>query len=186
MIKTFSCIEHDNLYSGLNCRENTNSKLSELHFKELIDFALTDNGQYVLRAGNKSIKVLNYVGVIQTKSGFTLEILPKIYSNDNFDNIRKIFMKMLLKSRYIADYKTTGFANLKSFNNRLIEIFISMFIDEVFYILKKGLKSNYVNIENNYNFMKGSLLTSIHIKKNIVNKHKFYVCYDEYLSCIIR
>lgn len=47
------------------------------------------------KQGKEIIRFNNYVGVIETKAGFTIEVLPKIHSINDIDEQRKIFLKML-------------------------------------------------------------------------------------------
>ena len=70
--------------------------------------------------------------------------------------------------------------NLKIKKMSLYEIFISMYIQEVRQLVKRGIKSAYISDEDNQNFLKGKLLINHHIKKNIVHKQRFYVAYDEF------
>lgn len=53
--------------------------------------------------------------------------------------------------------KNINIANLKSLNLPLLEIFISMFLDEVSKLIKIGIKSDYVELEDNLKFLKGKL-----------------------------
>ncbi len=53
-----------------------------------------------------------------------------------------------------------------------------MFIDEVFYIVKRGLKCNYELIEENATFLKGKIKFSENIKYNHTHKEKNYIQYD--------
>ena len=55
-----------------------------------------------------------------------------------------------------------------------------MFIDEVFYIVKRGLRCDYQTVQNNENSIKGKLVFSEHIKKNTTHKEKVFVEYDEF------
>lgn len=131
------------------------------------------------------LQAQNYVGIIQTKSGDSLEILPKIHDNDNsnneevVENSKKILLTML-KTLKNHPFKNINIANLKSLNLPLLEIFISMFLDEVSKLIKIGIKSDYVELEDNLKFLKGKLKISEQIRKNIVHKERFYVCYQEF------
>ena len=131
------------------------------------------------------LQAQNYVGIIQTKSGDSLEILPKIHDNDNssneeaIENSKKILLTML-KTLKSHPFKNINIANLKSLNLPLLEIFISMFLDEVSKLIKIGIKSDYVELKDNLNFLKGKLKISEQIRKNIVHKERFYVCYQEF------
>lgn len=46
--------------------------------------------------------------------------------------------------------------------------------------MKNGIKSSYLNQEENLNVYKGKLLVNEHLKQNIVHKERFYVVFDEY------
>ena len=131
------------------------------------------------------LQAQNYVGIIQTKSGDSPEILPKIHNNDNGNNkeavedSKRILLRML-KALKNHPFKNINIANLKSLNLPLLEIFILMFLDEVSELIKIGIKSDYVELEDNLKFLKGKLKISEQIHKNIVHKERFYVCYQEF------
>lgn len=131
------------------------------------------------------LQAQNYVGIIQTKSGDSLEILPKIHDNDNgnnkeaVENSKRILLRML-KTLKNHPFKNINIANLKSLNLPLLEIFILMFLDEVSKLIKIGIKSDYVELEDNLKFLKGKLKISEQIRKNIIHKERFYVCYQEF------
>ncbi|WP_107691243.1 McrC family protein [Campylobacter concisus] len=131
------------------------------------------------------LQAQNYVGIIQTKSGDSLEILPKIHDNDNgnnkeaVENSKRILLRML-KTLKNHPFKNINIANLKSLNLPLLEIFILMFLDEVSKLIKIGIKSDYVELEDNLKFLKGKLKISEQIRKNIIHKERFYICYQEF------
>lgn len=55
-----------------------------------------------------------------------------------------------------------------------------MYLQEVRQLVKRGIKSAYVQQEDNLKYYKGKLLINKHIQKNIVHKERFYVAYDEF------
>ena len=124
--------------------------------------------------GGKFIQARNYVGVLQTKGGLTIEILPKIADKTDTDKSKAVFIKMLRTLKNFP-FKSSNLASLKTQNLPLLEIFISMFLCELEALVKKGIKSDYVTLEDNLNFLKGKL--SVH-------KERFYVGYSEFLSDI--
>nr|WP_314887555.1 hypothetical protein [uncultured Campylobacter sp.] len=133
--------------------------------------------------GGKFIQARNYVGVLQTKSGLTIEILPKIADKNDAKKSKKVLIKML-KSLNDFPFKSSNLANLKTQNLPLLEIFISMFLCELQVLVKKGTKSDYVALEENINFLKGKLNINEQIKRNSVHKERFYVEYSEFLNDI--
>ena len=133
--------------------------------------------------GGKFIQARNYVGVLQTKSGLTIEILPKIADKTDTDKSKAVFIKMLRTLKNFP-FKSSNLASLKIQNLPLLEIFISMFLCELEALVKKGIKSDYVALEENLNFLKGKLNINEQIKRNSIHKERFYVGYSEFLSDI--
>ena len=133
--------------------------------------------------GGKFIQARNYVGILQTKNGLTIEILPKIADKTDTDKSKAVFIKMLRTLKNFP-FKSSNLANLKTQNLPLLEIFISMFLCELEALVKKGIKSDYVVLEENLNFLKGKLSINEQIKRNSVHKERFYVGYSEFLSDI--
>lgn len=164
------------------------ANVCETAYKELEAFAKTDNGKDVLGfSGNgKYLQAKSYVGTIQTKSGFTLEILPKISLdicttvNKEIEDSKQIFMKLLHLLHKLPNFKQIDTAKFEVQKLDIFEIFILMFLEEVGQIIKKGIKSDYSTQEENLFFLKGKLRFGEHLKRNIVHKERFYVEYDDY------
>ena len=133
--------------------------------------------------GGKFIQARNYVGVLQTKGGLTIEILPKIADKNDAEKSKKVLIKMLRTLKNFP-FKSSNLASLKTQNLPLLEIFISMFLFELEALVKKGIKSDYVALEENLNFLKGKLNINEQIKRNSIHKERFYVGYSEFLSDI--
>ncbi len=140
------------------------------------------NISYKRNVGNV-ISIKNYVGLIQMKNGYQVQIFPKISFDSDEDTgnkeTKRIFLNML-KSMKDFPSKVFSDANLKVEKMNLYEIFINMYLQEVRNLVKHGIKSSYVNQEDNLKFYKGKLLTNKHIKTNMVHKERFYVSYDEF------
>jgi len=133
------------------------------------------------------IKAKNYVGVIETSKGLTLEILPKIffdYLEQDYDeellNTKKVFLKMLSKLKN-SPFINISSAHLKTSNSfPLLEVFIENYILEIKKILSVGVKAQYIQIQENLNFLKGKIVNPLNIKHNHSNKSKFYCEFDEF------
>ncbi len=130
------------------------------------------------------ISVNNYVGLIQTQSGYQVQILPKI----DFGNLpdtgnaetKRVFLRML---RSMKDFpgKVFNDSSLRIDRMPLYEIFINMYLQEVRTLVRHGLKSAYIGTEDNLNCFKGKLLVNEHIRHNMAHAERFYVRYDEYM-----
>ncbi|MCT7501808.1 McrC family protein [Aliarcobacter cryaerophilus] len=128
----------------------------------------------------KVLQAQNFVGVIQTKDGTTIEILPKI-KNATIEKSKDILIKML-KTLKNSPFKNLSVANLKSSKIPLFEIFISMFLEELTVLVRNGIKSDYISKEENLKFLKGKLKISEQIKYNTIHKERFFVQYEEFIS----
>jgi len=129
----------------------------------------------------KILQAQNYVGLIQTKDGTTIEILPKVQNIQSKEESKSILIKML-KTLKKSPFKYLNKAQLKSSKMPLLEIFISMFLEELSILIRKGIKSDYIQKEENLYFLKGKLKVDEQIKQNAIHKEKFYVAYEEFSS----
>ncbi|MRI58009.1 MAG: restriction endonuclease [Epsilonproteobacteria bacterium] len=122
----------------------------------------------------------NFVGILRTKGGLTLEVLPKVGDLENKEQAQEILLKML---RVLPDFpiKSHLSAALAVKRNSLLEFFIWLFVQEVQRVVKKGLKHDYIQKEENLHFLKGKLLIHEQLKRNYIHKERFFVRYDEYM-----
>lgn len=175
--------------------ENYNEKytcIDKVTFKNLLEFIRGFNSSseesdildfikigYIRNIG-ETISFKNYVGLIQINNNCHIQILPKIdFLKGEEDETQKVFIRML---RSMKDFPSKMFsdANLKKESMNLYEIFIDMYLQELKHLVKKGIKSSYVRVEDNLNFYKGKLLCNKHIKQNMIHHECFYVEYDDY------
>lgn len=128
----------------------------------------------------ETISFKNYVGIIQIKNNYQIQILPKIsFIKDKNDETKKVFMKMLSAMKDFPSKIFTN-ANLKIEQMNLYEIFINIYLQEAHRLVKRGLKSYYVEQSDNLTTFKGKLNVARHLKHNFIHKEKFYVEFDEY------
>jgi 5-methylcytosine-specific restriction enzyme subunit McrC len=166
------------------------------HFNDLFEFIMQNQEEKkegermfsIFSKGKKrQIKTKNYVGVIETSKGLTIEILPKIffnYSDEEYNielqNTKKVFLKMLSKLKN-SPFLNISSAHLKTSSSfPLLEVFIENYIEEIKKIIRSGLKSQYVDKQENLNFLKGKIVNSLNIKYNHSNNAKFYCAFDQF------
>lgn len=166
------------------------TRISEDENNEQID--VLKRGQRKIEGISHSVLTAqNFVGVIVTDDGTTIEILPKISTEADKTEVRKTFLKMLRSLRQSPDNKIFDQASLSSTKMHLLEIFIDMFCREVENLIRKGLKSDYVVQNKNEFFLKGKLDLKKHLQHNFVHKERFFVAFDEYVmdtpeNCLIK
>lgn len=161
-------------------------------FEQLESFILTNHSKEVdalelmglsARKGiGKVITARNYVGIITMNDGTTIEILPKVSSSSEDDSaagVKRLLIEML-KTLRDSPYKNLQSTSVNVEKMNIFDVFIRMFIDEVFFIVKRGLKCSYETIEENTTFFKGKMLFSQQIKFNHTHKERSYVAYDAF------
>ena len=188
--------EYDTIICNLDYKDDDRYKyLDKLLFKELDEFIRScssaeenvDASDF-LQIGYKkhigsTISVKNYVGIIQMRDGFQIQVLPKISFAKEIDEknseTKRVFLRML---KCMKDFPAKHFneANLKIDRMNLYEVFINMYLQEVTRLVKRGIKATYVTAEDNLNYYKGKLIVGAHLKQNIVHRERFFVSYDEY------
>lgn len=146
-----------------------------------------ENNSRIMQAcsfhGSEALQPLNYCGVIQTSANIQIEILPKIYAATNGNNqvsrVRAIFLRMMT---YFTDFpfKIFDAASLQHAQQPLFEFFVLYFLNCVTNLIKCGIRSDYIQREDNLNFLKGKLDMPKHVRYNNVHNQRFYVRYDDF------
>ena len=173
-------------FEFLQCKnDNEKNYIKKDSFDIMEKFVLENETEQYLKITTKKgygkvLQAQNYVGVIQTKDGTSIEILPKIKTVDEAKS-RTILIKML-KTLKKSPFKNFNIANLKADKMPLLEIFITMFLEELARLIQKGIKSDYITKEENLKFLKGKLRINEQIKYNYIHKERFFVQYQEFLS----
>ena len=154
--------------------------------KYAINHTHNEEGKYcpVLEVRNGKLKTQNYVGVIQTRRGGVLEILPKVDFSDDGDEeeTKRVFLKMLRAWRQIkhANLNEGGIRAIQNFN--MLEIFVRLFLENLVLLTKRGIAKHYTPVEENLSRLKGRILFPQHIRENLTNRARFYVRYDDFNS----
>ncbi|GAB6263391.1 McrC family protein [Photobacterium sp. R1] len=133
------------------------------------------------KSGVEALQVRNHAGVIFTPDSTHIEVLPKIgRTSPSSTRARKSLLIMLRALKGFSHIQMSS-ALIYEEKMPLLEVFIGQFIGSVLNLVKKGLKSDYVQTVDNLIYKKGKLVAAGQLRKNLVTKHKFYCEYQEYL-----
>ena len=194
-MKTIQIREYGTFVVGEKNGSNVggNITLTKRTFEQLENFILSNSsketdalelmGLSARRGIGKIITAKNYVGIITMNDGTTIEILPKVYSaveDDAKASRTKRLLIDMLKTLRDSPYKALQTTNVNIEKMNVFEIFIRMFVDEVFYIVKRGIKCSYETIEENATFFRGKMKFSQQIRHNYIHKERSYVEYDAF------
>lgn len=170
--------------------------IKEHDYKNLEDFVLRNSSEAESESRDffslthkkgvgRCLQARNYVGVVQTDSGLVIEILPKIHrekkeEKENVPDTRKMLLRML-KTLKDSPFKQFNESDIATYKMHIMEIFIHLFIKEMNDLVRQGIRSGYVAMEENSKFLKGKLRVGDHIKKNMVHKERFYIEFDDFV-----
>ncbi|MCB5225142.1 MAG: hypothetical protein WCY21_05900 [Candidatus Cloacimonadaceae bacterium] len=164
--KLKQCFEHQSL--------KLNDGLSETELKAFQSFYGSGKDFPYYSLIHNGIKFNEYVGVIQVGKT-VIEVLPKADKESNPDKTKwqSILIGML---RVVNDLKedASGYSSLKLKPNSILEMYFEIFITEVEYLIRTGMLRKYRNNESNQHTLKGRLVFSKQIQKNLVHKERFY------------
>lgn len=158
----------------------------EKHIQSL--YALRDivgKNNFSLQADG-TFQLMHYVGFFQ-KGNTRLQILPKIYSKTDLPLYSETELETSLDFLYRLLY-WSGFLNHKKLapqlqsasSGDLLEIFVGIFITEFIDLFSKKIHRNYIQQEENQQFIKGKILFSETVRRNPLLRHLHYVRFDEY------
>ena len=130
--------------------------------------------------GGRTLKATNFVGVLSTRSGTPIEILPKIDLAEDHKETRGIFLEMLRTWRGLrhAELPPSAIRSLRRFP--MLEVFAHLFLQNLSHLARHGLARRYVRVEDNLPYLRGRLVFQQHVRENLTNRARFYVAHDEF------
>ncbi len=134
--------------------------------------------------GSGRLHASNYVGVITTKRGTVIEILPKIdlggTAHPGHEQTREAFLTMLRTYRRLrsaANLPPSDIQTLRRFP--MLEVFVRIFLENVNLLVRGGLGRKYVATQENLPVLRGRIAFQQHLRKNQIDRSCFYVEHDE-------
>ena len=172
-------------------RFRTNDGLSARDLKELRAFARANQydqqGRFrpVLQFDRRGgLRAANYVGIITTKRGTIVEILPKIdllgKREPDDEETRSVFLQMLRTWRRLqaaARFPNSAIRAMRRFP--MLDAFVRLFLDNLGLLVRGGLGRRYVRVEENLPYLRGRILFRDQIRENLINRARFFVEHDE-------
>ena len=188
----YGVIRSINDYSSDSISSLSELYLPEIHFESIHKYISLNQDEssegerpfsLFSKGRRRQIKVKNYVGVLKTKEGLYLEILPKIHlekTSNELGETKSIFLRMLkhLKNSPFINISKAHLETKKEFP--ILEVFIKSYINEAEKVFNHGVKSDYILIEENMPFLKGKLKVKQNIKFNLTDKAKFFCEFTDY------
>ncbi|MEI6950478.1 hypothetical protein V9K67_25065 [Paraflavisolibacter sp. H34] len=157
----------------------------ERHWKALGAFN-QKNGDKFLTLYPDGVKFKQYVGVIQA-GNLTIEVLPKADKPGNHkkqeekERIKwhRALLQMLRECQLLK-VEHPDLAQLQLQHHSTLEIYLSLFLEELQRLMHEGLIKKYRKEDGNQSALKGQLLFSKQLSRNLVHKERFYVRHTVY------
>ena len=133
------------------------------------------------RRGRLAVQVASFVGVIRVPDGYQVEVLPKVAKaiGGGHDEARELLIDML---RCLGGFRhiQTDSAKLAATRMPLLEVFIGEFLRAVEHLVKRGPRSDYSMQQDNLFALRGKLLVTTHLRRNLCRRDRFFVEFDEF------
>ncbi|RME81683.1 MAG: hypothetical protein D6771_08015, partial [Zetaproteobacteria bacterium] len=130
------------------------------------------------RGGRKALKVSNWVGVLAVGE-HVIEVLPKPAANR--EEGRQMLLAML-RTAYPGAFRLFTEHGFSPEKMPLYEAFMQLFVESVEHVVRRGLRHDYVEVEENRRYFAGRLLVAPHIRINRGLHHKVYTAHDEFIA----
>lgn len=137
--------------------------------------------RWAQRRGRRVIQVTSFVGVIRAPDGFQIEVLPKVGKaiGGGVVEARQLLIEMLCSLRGFRHVQTDS-AMLSAAKMPLLEVFIAEFLRTVARVVKRGLRSDYRQRQDNLFALRGKLMMSPHMRQNLFRADRFFTEHDEF------
>ena len=91
---------------------------------------------------------------------------------------KQIFLRMLRRFRG-TNFKNLDEASIQALRNfPLLDVFISLFLDDLIELTRRGLAHGYEEVEENLLVLRGKLLLAGQLRHNLVHRERFFVRHE--------
>lgn len=133
---------------------------------------------------NGQLTAGSHVGVVTTKRGTVVEILPKFdfgdFPDTNHETTRQHFLGMLRWHRGLrkaAQLPESSVRALRRFP--MLEAFVRQFLGNLSVLVRGGLARRYITVEENLPYLRGRIQFPQQIRNNVANRARFFVAHDK-------
>ncbi|MFM0618707.1 McrC family protein [Paraburkholderia nemoris] len=133
--------------------------------------------------GRVSLQLDNFVGVLESPCGQVIEILPKHVDDDDVDgdcqyHAARRLLRKLISSALDLPVRETSEAALQRYDAPLPEWVIRQFLDAVGRLTKRGVRSDYIHVEERRRYLRGQLHVARQLRLPLQQRHLFEICHS--------
>lgn len=125
--------------------------------------------------GRRWLRVDNYVGVLESPCGTRIEILPKhVDGETDVATARRVLVNMLRHGLRLP-VRDVGPTALQTFDAPVSEWIIQQFLLELDRLVRRGLRFDYVAVEEDLRYLRGRLRVGAQLRQPPGRQHLFQV-----------
>lgn len=128
--------------------------------------------------GRRSLRLDNYVGVIETPCGTRLEILPKHFEDGDCEMQSRALLRRMIQRALGLPVRQVGAADLELFDAPLSEWVMGRFLQALDRLVKQGVRFGYRRVEEERRFLRGQLNMAAQVRQPPGRQHRFQIRHD--------
>lgn len=139
------------------------------------------NGIQLLEVeGSQWLRLDNFVGVLETPCGTTLEILPKHHDIESSAETSRALLARMIQAALDLPARQVGSADIALFRAPLSEWVRRQFLQALEHLLKRGMKFDYLRVEEEQRNLRGQLDVIRQLRQRPDRNHYFHTRHDVY------
>jgi len=178
---TITLVEHGYLTTAVCAQTLDERTIDQADFDWLAEatvFGLNGATTLFRRDGSRRLKANNYVGVVETPGGTVVEILPKHHNDTMSVAQTRRLLGGMIEAALDLPAREVGEAHLSLFDGPLNEWVARRFLDALDRLLKRGLRSDYIRVEEEQRFLRGQLNLEAQLRQPPGRAHRFHIRHD--------
>lgn len=173
-------------YARLTCNALTEQSLdraqiSETAFDWLCQLAasFSSAGAKLLQLDDRKwLRLDSYVGVLESPCGQVIEVLPKIHDTDDCTTKSRELLCRLIAEAMELPTRQAENASLALKHHSPSEWVIAQFLAELDHLLKRGLRFDYLRVEEEQHYLRGQLNVVQQLRQAPGRQHHFQIRHD--------
>ena len=139
------------------------------------------NGAQLLEVeGSQWLRLDNFVGILETPCGTTLEILPKHHDAESSEEASRALLARMIQAALDLPTRQVGSADIALFRAPLSEWVRRQFLESLEHLVKRGMKFDYLKVEEEQRNLRGQLDVVRQLRQPPDRSHYFHTRHDVY------
>lgn len=130
--------------------------------------------------GSQWLRLDNFVGILETPCGTTLEILPKHHDVESSAEASRALLARMIQAALDLPARQVGSADITLFRAPLSEWVRRQFLHALEHLVKRGMKFDYLRVEEEQRNLRGQLDMIRQLRQPPDRTHYFHTRHDVY------